>query len=771
MGRASAHPLGTVPGQLSERLALLDIVDSDAASLESLVCDEAVALFGFERAVIWRYSSTLWTLFSEQQGEFQGIPVSHAASVDLFERTRVWPGEDAEIVRKVAEISFGIGKDRRGHTYALVPLMGREPLARLLAVESLEALSVDALGRSLAVFALQVGALLSTFDALERSRRNESHLEALNRTASEIASVLELENVLAAITERARELVGAPIAYLLLVDEEKGEVAMRVAHGVSGEEFLGLRLALGHGVGGRVARQLEPFYTTDYLNDTRFDHDPHVDAVVRAEGIKSILALPMHVFGKLVGVMHVADVTSRSFGADEIDALMGLARHAALAIRNTALYENARTALIALEESNQAVREHNARLERAQEVHHQLSEIVLAGHGLSGAIRLMAKALDVTVCILDDAHKPLEAAGDASDEFGRRLFAVGISEKGVSRADVRAALDKLDVLEVARLTAAPPQRTSSWIVMPIVASGHLLGSMWVEATDERIDQETDLLEQAVRVLGLELLREQSVSEVSRRLRRELIDELLSSQAAGSNDLHRRAAEHGFDLRAPHHLLVVFGGPGSGVVAERTRERLLESIRSYAFTDLAADRGGVIVALLAESAKGHGKVEVLLEAGHDEAGLVAVVTPPCTSPREYRTSFVIAERFARLFPPRRRTLTLLPLEEARLLGLIFREGGEAECREFVDAVLGPFAELKPDQADELLRTLDVFIAADRRPAQTARALHVHVNTVYYRLKQLETLLGPAFETPNKLLDFRVALLARRLLTDVDLGVSH
>ena len=757
MGEAAA-------GLLSERLALLDIVGADVAGLESAVCNEAVALFEFDRAVIWRYSNTLGTLFSEHEGEFRGMSVSQSASAELFERAHLWPGGDMEIVRRVAESSFGVGADRPDRSYALLPLAGGGPLSRLLAIESSKELAAEDVERRLSVFGRQANVLLSTFDALDRSRRNEVHLEALNRTASEIASVLELENVLAAITERARELVGAPIAYLLLVDEEQGEVVMRIAQGVSSAAFLGLRLAIGEGVGGRVARQLEPFYTTDYLNDTRFDHDPHVDEVVRAEGIKSILSLPMHVFGKLVGVMHVADSSSRAFDADEIDVLLGLARHAALAIRNAALYDGAQRALLALEESNQAVREQNERLERAQSVHRQLSEIVLAGHGLAGAIRLMAKALDVTVCILNDANRPLETGGVPTDEFARRLFERGIAERGVPRASVQEALDKLDVLEVARLSASPPTRLSSWIAMPIVASGHLLGSMWVESADERIDQETDLLEQAVRVLGLELLREQSVAEVSRRLRRELIDELLSPHAAGGTDLVRRAQDHGFDLRSPHHLMVIFGVPDSGVVAERMRERILEAVRSYPFTDIAADRGGVIVALLAESAKGHEKVESLLDAARDDLGLVAVISAPCTAPRDYRSAYAIAERIARLFPPRRRRLTILPLEHARLLGLIFREGGESECREFVDAVLGPLDTLQAEQRDELVRTLDAYVAADRRPARTAKALHVHVNTVYYRLKQLESLLGPAFGSPDKMLDLRVALLARRLLND-------
>lgn len=749
---------------LSERLALVDIASIGVVELESLVAEEAASLFGYRRAAVWRHSATLETLFWEHDGVFAAVEVDRDTARALFEGHHRWPGDELDVLRRIVDQTFGAASAREPGTVLFSPL-GESTIRRILVTEAMTpvaAADVEGMG----VFVRQAGAVLASFDALERAHRNETHLEALNRTASEIASVLEIEDVLTAITERAAELLDAPIAYLLLVDKTRNEIAMRFAQGAETPEFIELRLALGEGVGGRVARQLEPFFTTDYLNDSRFDHDSHVDEVVRAEGIKSILSLPMHVFGELVGVMHVADRMPRSYSSDDIDVLMGLARHAALAIRNTQLYNDARNALRALEESNNAVRAQNERLERAQSVHQQLSEIVLAGQGLSGAVRLMAKALEVKVCILDDSLRPLEGAGDPDDAFGKRLFEGGVGERGVVRSAVEAVIGRLDVLEPARLTPAPPGRVRPWLVTPIVAGGHLLGSMWVESTDERLDAERELVEQAGRVLGLELLREQSVAEVGKRLRREFIDELLSPQPATNADLFRRGREHGLDIREPHHLLVVFVGHAEGVAADRARERALEVVRSYAFTDLAVDRGGALVALVAEQVHAHAEIGEALERMGYEHGLVAVLSAPCGGAREYRAAYAIAERFAKLFPPRRRKTSFLTLENARSLSLLFREGGEAEAREFVEAVLGPVVALKPDQSEELIRTLDAHMTADRRPAWTAKALHVHVNTVYYRLKQLESLLGPDFDTPNKLLDLRVALLVRRLLSEPD-----
>jgi DNA-binding PucR family transcriptional regulator len=42
------------------------------------------------------------------------------------------------------------------------------------------------------------------------------------------------------------------------------------------------------------------------------------------------------------------------------------------------------------------------------------------------------------------------------------------------------------------------------------------------------------------------------------------------------------------------------------------------------------------------------------------------------------------------------------------------------------------------------------------------LHVHVNTVYYRVDRLKAILGERFAEPRRALDLQVALLAHRLI---------
>ncbi|MGN5378039.1 PucR family transcriptional regulator [Streptomyces lasalocidi] len=60
---------------------------------------------------------------------------------------------------------------------------------------------------------------------------------------------------------------------------------------------------------------------------------------------------------------------------------------------------------------------------------------------------------------------------------------------------------------------------------------------------------------------------------------------------------------------------------------------------------------------------------------------------------------------------------------------------------------------------LLATLETFLACDGSWARTAQALHLHVNTVHYRMERIERLTGRDLSRLRDRLDLRAALLCR------------
>jgi GAF domain-containing protein len=748
---------------LSGRLAVIDLTKVGASELTSAIRDEALRLLDGQRAIAWSYRPALSRLFAEQAGEeVRALELDSAEARDVMRKASLWAPQVVGIRRRLVEASFGVASESEPVPTLAVPLEAGSPQGLLL-VQLRHWEGAGSVLREVGSFASQAAAVLANHDTLERARRNEAQLEALYRTAGEISSKLELETVLGAIVERACSLAEAPTAYLMLVEEPAQEIYMRVTTGITSPTFSEIRLKLGAGLGGMVAQEEQPFYTSDYLNDGRFTHDPMVDGEVRRESIKSILGVPMKAFEKFVGVLYVADRSIRAFTGPEVEILMSLAHHAALAIENAGLYERATRALAELEATNRLVQLHNTRLERADQVHRQLSEIILAGHGLSGAVRLMAELVGEPAVVLDERHRLLAAAGWPTDPFGRRLAEQGLEKSLLGDAELQAVIARLGAFEVAVLMAQPPSRGQMRLVVPVVAGAELIGSVWVETRSEAIDEERHLIEQAVRVVGLELLKERSIAEVARRLRRELLDELLAARAPDKALLARRALDLGVDLDVPYRLVVADLRPlrhAPSAVA-RAKDKLLTSLRGQTWCDFAGEGAGRVVALVrSDGAEVREELARLLETvGGETVSMKAVVSPPCASLHDYRAQFVSCERVLQLLTGR--GTALIDLADALVLTLLFREGGEGEVRSFAAARLQPILRQRLTQRRDLLRTLEVYFDSGLSPTRTAAALHVHVNTVYYRLGRLRDLLGSDFSTPRRALDFQIALLAHRL----------
>jgi GAF domain-containing protein len=759
---------------LSERLAALDLATLDGPSLAAAIRDEVLRLAGAERAILWRYRSGLSRLFSEQAGEdLRAIAVTVPETQDILRKLSLWPPQVVGVRQRLVDASFGVASGEPTPTFAVPLRVGPAPVGVLL-IRLRDWSRAGALPARIAPFAAQAAALLANHEALERARRNEAQLTALYQTSGEISSNLELETVLGAIVERARGLVGAPIAYIMLVKPGADEIGMRVSTGVTSPLFAAIRLRLGAGLGGMVAQEEQPFYTSDYLNDGRFSHQSMVDDLVRGEGIKSILGVPMKAFETFVGVLYVADRAIRSFSDADVDLLMSLADHAALAIENARLYERATRALAQFEDANRLVQLHNERLERAERVHRELSDVVLAGAGLPGVVAVMAELVGEPVAVLDEYHRVLAAAGEPSDPFGSRLAAEGLDDRLLADADLRAATTSVGEFAPTLVEPRLPYRSRARLVVPIVASAELLGSVWVETRVEVIDEERPLIEQAVRVVGLELLKERSIADAGRRLRRELLDDVLAARGTNDDTLVRRAADLGLDLRLPYRLVVaaVSGRAGSAAIA-RAKERLVTSLRTQPWCDFAGEAAGRVVALVRPDKPEPTAAlrRLLSEFGGEAVHARAVASPPCARMQDYREHFVASERALQLLVSAAKPAELVvDLEETLVLTLLFRDGGEPELRAFADARLGPVLRQRPRQRDDVLRTLDAYLETGGSPKHAAAALHVHVNTVYYRLARLRALLGENFAAPRRALDLQVALLAYRL-THPDSGLER
>ena len=148
------------------------------------------------------------------------------------------------------------------------------------------------------------------------------YFEAVTDTA---LSRLGLEDLLAELLERVRDLLQADTAAILLVDQSGTQLVATAASGLEQEVRQGVRLPIGRGFAGTVAALQQP------IAIEHVDHTNVLNPILVNVGIVSLLGVPMISGGQVLGVLHVGTLTPRRFTNDDIELLRMVADRASLA--------------------------------------------------------------------------------------------------------------------------------------------------------------------------------------------------------------------------------------------------------------------------------------------------------------------------------------------------------------------------------------------------------------------------------------------------------
>jgi putative methionine-R-sulfoxide reductase with GAF domain len=155
--------------------------------------------------------------------------------------------------------------------------------------------------------------------------------------ASSINSSLDTQTVLDNALRCAEEIMEAEASSIFLIDEKQGDLYFHVARGESAEKIKQLRIKIGQGVAGWVARTGESVIVPDAPQDPRFN--PEIDAYSGFH-TRSILCVPLKNKGRLVGVVEVLNKrTADGFDPHDLEMLTLLANHIAIALENAKNYQ------------------------------------------------------------------------------------------------------------------------------------------------------------------------------------------------------------------------------------------------------------------------------------------------------------------------------------------------------------------------------------------------------------------------------------------------
>lgn len=179
--------------------------------------------------------------------------------------------------------------------------------------------------------------------------------EALRRVGEATGSAFDLEEMLKVTADIATSVTGTDSCQVYLYDKTRDELVLRAAD-ESAKGMIGkIRLKLGEGITGWVARERKYVsVTSGASSDHRFKYFPEI----HEEDYESMLSVPLVARGEVLGVINVRTVEPHAYSKSQVRLLSGIANQVAGAIEKTRRardLEKTKVQLHSLSEVSQAI--------------------------------------------------------------------------------------------------------------------------------------------------------------------------------------------------------------------------------------------------------------------------------------------------------------------------------------------------------------------------------------------------------------------------------
>jgi DNA-binding PucR family transcriptional regulator len=400
-------------------------------------------------------------------------------------------------------------------------------------------------------------------------------------------------------------------------------------------------------------------------------------------------------------------------------------------------------------------------LQRGIAIHKRLERLVLEERGLDEVVRALAAATGGAVCVLSGRGETI-----SSKAFRRQLPEDAMEQVRAEVVRRGEDLSNGNTRSVENAEFAPdhPDIAGRSLVLPVSLRGRGAPQAWLVAARDAGglgDFERLILQQAVTVVALELMRQRAMRDTERRLAGDVLAEALTGRLS-EEELAMRVRPFGIGQSA---AVLVFGGP-DGAPAPQAEGELDRFLADTNIGALVATRERLLCAVVdaQDNVDPVALAARAREAIAGDAGALRAAASRAAPVGSLRRTF--HEARCALEAAALANGSSPPVASYRDLGafqLLLSLQDDEALRLYCDSVLGPLEDASGEYGDELIRSLEAFIEQNGQWERAARELYCHRHTLRYRIRRVEQLTGRDLSNARDRIEFWLALRARELVT--------
>jgi sugar diacid utilization regulator/putative methionine-R-sulfoxide reductase with GAF domain len=578
----------------------------------------------------------------------------------------------------------------------------------------------------------------------------------LVRLAQAAASTQPADELFELIIGETTSAIGVDVCSLYLLTPS-GELLLTATNGLN-ENMVGrVRMKVGEGITGWVAESRRVAVVPDVSQEPHWKWVAGLDE----DRFHSMASVPIESGPRLVGVVNVQSTERREFSSADVDFLRAIAAQVAGILERSELQRRTEVQLTEIQLSH--------------DIHERFTRLSLDGAGIPSILDAIGSLAGG------------RAALYSADGYRIRGVAAGRARGAPSAESTDGMPPRIhlhsghgSIGREVRINAGRPPRPID--VVPVRAGTDMLGLLAVDLDHDAGHVEEGrvrALEHGSTILALELSKERAAAEVERRLRGDLVEEVLAGglEIEEAERIARQAERLGHRLpqRAWVVVLEADDDKTEAALAARGQQDRLDGalsglIRSRLPGALTLVRSTSAVFLVPD------ELAADLPAVEKLGAQVLTAAAPVMKPgsgsvgignlangvAELARSHVEARqalRLTRRAGGRGRVASYRSLGAFRLLLEV--QSPEA-LRRFVEELLGPLLEYAQSRDTPLLETLEALSAARWIRRAAARQLGIHINSMTYRVERIESLTGLQLDDPETRVAISIALRARAML---------